>query len=114
MVATQQNGQVPSAGAPPVKGKIIDAEIKISVSPAFPLPLASGLYAIDDGQGVWLCAYYGSNRSVFDYLPQKGADFDEKSAGIMFHIKEFVPKEDYQPAVWDAFKKSRLMTFKPE
>jgi hypothetical protein len=98
----------------PIRGKIIEAEIKVSVSPAFPLPLASGLYAIDAGDGVWLCAYYGSNRSVFDYLPQKGADFDERTAGITFHSKELVPKDRYQPALWEDFKKSRLMTFKAE
>jgi len=42
----------------------MEAEIKISVSPAYPLPLASALYAIEAADGVWLCAYYGANRSV--------------------------------------------------
>jgi len=100
--------------AQPIRGSIIEAEIKISVSPAFPLPLVSGLYAIEAGDGIWLCAYYGSNRSVFDYLPRKGADFDERSAGITFHTREFIPKDQYQPTLWEEFKKSRLMTFKPE
>jgi len=98
----------------PIRGRIVEAEIKISVSPAFPLPLASGLYAIESADGIWLCAYYGSNRSVFDYLPQKGADFDEKTAGIAFHTRQLIPKDEYRAEVWDQFKKSRLMTFKAE
>jgi hypothetical protein len=97
-----------------VHGKIIEAEIKVSVSPAFPLPLASALYAIETAAGVWLCAYYGANRSVFDYLPQRGSELDEATAGIAFHSKQFVPKDQYQPALWEEFKKSRLMTFKTE
>jgi hypothetical protein len=102
------------AGLQTVLGKIIEAEVKISVSPAFPLPLASGLYAIDSGEGVWLCAYYGSNRSVFEFLPQKGAAFDERTAGISFHVRQYIPKDQYQTAAWEEFKKSRLMTFKAE
>jgi hypothetical protein len=97
-----------------VRGRIIEAEVKISVSPAFPLPLASALYAVEAAEGVWLCAYYGANRSVFDYLPQKGAELDETRAGITFHTRQFVPKAQYQPALWEEFKKARLMTFKPE
>jgi hypothetical protein len=97
-----------------IRGSIIEAEIKTSVSPAFPLPLVSGLYAIEAGDGIWLCAYYGSNRSVFDYLPQKGADFDEKTAGITFHSRQRIPKDEYRPELWEQFKKSRLMTFKAE
>lgn len=97
-----------------LRGKIVEAEIKISVSPAYPLPLASALYAIETADGVWLCAYYGANRSVFDYLPQRGAEFDEAAAGITFHVRQFVPKGQYQPALWEEFKKSRLMTFKSE
>jgi hypothetical protein len=104
---------IPSS-ATPVRGKIIEAEIKVSVSPAFPLPLASALYAIESDDGVWLCAYYGANRSVFDYLPQCGAALDESTAGITFHVKQFIPKDQYQPAQWEEFKKSRLMTFKTE
>src|SRR5438045_8584083 len=104
-MAPVQAGANPSATtARYIRGKIVEADIKISVSPSFPLPLASGLYAIDDGQGIWLCAYYGSNRSVFDYLPQNGADFDEKSAGITFHTRKFIPKDQYQPALRDEFK----------
>jgi len=97
-----------------VRGKIVEAEIKISVSPAFPLPLACAMYAVESADGVWLCAYYGANRSVFDYLPQRGAEMDEAQAGISFHAKQFIPKDQYQPAQWEEFKKSRLMTFKAE
>ena len=92
----------------------MEAEIKISVSPAYPLPLASALYAIEAADGVWLCAYYGANRSVFEYLPQRGAEIDETAAGITFHVRQFIPKDQYQPALWEEFKKSRLMTFKAE
>ena len=97
-----------------VRGKVIEAEIKILVSPAFPLPLASALYAIEAADGVWLCAYYGANRSVFDYLPQLGAELDEATAGIAFHTKQFIPKDKYQPPLWEEFKKTRLMTFKAQ
>lgn len=102
-----------------VRGTIIEAEVKVSVSPAYPLPLASALYAIqtEEGEaepGIWLCAYYGANRSVFDYLPQKGAFFDERTAGIAFHNREFVPREEYRPERWEEFRKSMIMTFKPE
>jgi hypothetical protein len=113
-MATYTNPAVTSIPLRPVHGRIIEAEIKISVSPAFPLPLASALYAIENGDCIWLCAYYGSNRSVFNFLPQKGADFDERTAGITFHIKQCIAKDQYQPALWDDFRKSRLMTFKPE
>ena len=81
------------------------------MDPGHPLPLASALYAIEAEAGVWMCAYYGMNRSVFDYLPQKGAEVDESQMGITFHVRQWVPKEEYQPAVWDQFKKARLMTF---
>ena len=94
-----------------VSGKIIEAEIKISADPANPLPLACALYAIETPAGVWLCAYYGANRSNFDYLPQKGADVDEKTLGIVFHTREFVPKDEYQPARWEQFRQSHLMSF---
>ena len=92
-------------------GKITEAEIKISADPANPLPLACALYAIEIPAGVWLCAYYGANRSNFDYLPQKGADVDEKTLGIAFSTREFVPKEEYQPARWEQFRQSHLMSF---
>jgi hypothetical protein len=101
---------IPAAGTT-VRGKIIEAEIKVSVDPGHPLPLACALYAIEGEAGVWLCAYYGTNRSVFDYLPQKGAEVDESGLGITFHVKTFVPSGEYQPAVWEEFKKSRLMTY---
>ena len=104
---------IPHAASQPVRGRIIEADVKISVSPAFPLPLASALYAVETADGVWLCAYYGANRSVFDYLPQAGAELDEAKAGITFHTRQFIPKDQYQPALWEEFKKARLMTFKP-
>jgi len=91
-------------------GKITEAEIKVSVDPANPLPLACALYAIETPAGVWLCAYYGANRSNFDYLPQKGADVDEKALGIAFLTREFVPKDEYQPARWEQFRQSHLMS----
>ena len=94
-----------------IRGKIIEAEIKISVDPANPLPLACALYAIETLAGVWLCAYYGANRSNFDYLPQKGADVDEKTLGIAFLTREFVPKDEYQPERWERFRQTHLMSF---
>jgi hypothetical protein len=94
-----------------VSGKILEAEVKVSVDPAQPLPLACGLYAVEAPEGVWLCAYYGSNRSVFDYLPQKGGDLNEATAGISFHKKEFVPKEEFQASRWELFKHANLMTY---
>jgi len=97
------------AGSDIIRGKIIEAETKVIVDPTRPLPLAWALYAIEGSDGVWLCAYYGSNRSVFDYLPQKGAEIDEKKLGIAFAIREFVPKENYTPAKWDEFKKHRKL-----
>jgi len=93
-----------------IRGKIIEAEIKVTVDPARQLPLACALYAIEAAEGVWLCAYYGANRSNFDYLPQKGAEVDEKTLGIAFHAREFVAKEDYRPERWQQFVQSRLMT----
>jgi hypothetical protein len=95
----------------PICGKIVEAEVKTSVDPTRPLPLACGLYAIEVPEGIWLCAYYGMNRSVFDFLPQKGAEMDETKLGIVFQAKEFVPKEQYQPAVWEEFKKRRMMSY---
>ena len=99
------------AAAPPIRGQIIEAEVKSTVDATRPLPLACGLYAIETPEGVWLCAYYGMNRSVFDYLPQKGATVDESKIGIVFQVKEFVPKEKFQPAVWEEFKKRRMMAY---
>jgi len=92
-------------------GKIIEAEVKVTVDAARQLPLACALYAIETPAGVWLCAYYGQNRSVFDSLPQKGAEVDEGKLGIVFRIKDFIPKEQYQPAVWEEFKQKRLMVY---
>lgn len=87
----------------------MDAEVKVSVDPGRPLPLACGLYAIEAPDSFWLCAYYGMNRGVFDYLPQKGAEIDEAKLGITFKVREFVPKEQYGEALWEAFKKNRFM-----
>ncbi len=101
----------PAETPPAVRGKIIEAEVKSAVDPTRPLPLACALYAIESAEGIWLCAYYGANRSVFDFLPQKDAVVDEKTLGIAFHVKEFVAKEKYQPSVWEEFKKSRLMIY---
>jgi len=56
-----------------VKGKITEAQVKVSVDATRPLPLVCALYAVESAAGVWLCAFYGANRSVFDFLPQKGA-----------------------------------------
>jgi hypothetical protein len=98
----------------PLKGKIIEAEVKLSVDPGRPLPLGCALYAIEGEEGVWLCAYYGANRGVFDFLPQRGAEVEERTLGISFHVKEFFAKADYQPARWEEFKKARLMAYKME
>ena len=99
------------AASPAIRGKIVEAEIKVSVDAAHPLPLACGLYAIENSEGVWLCAYYGANRSVFDYLPQRGAEVNESAMGIAFHVREFISKDQYTPAIWDEFKKARFMGF---
>ena len=100
-----------TSATPGIRGTIIEAENKASVDATRPLPLVCGLYAIDSGDGVWLCAYYGMNRGNFDYLPQKGAVVDEATLGLVFHVKEFVPKADYQPAHWDEFKKKRMLAY---
>lgn len=99
------------AAAPPIRGQIIEAEVKATVDATRPLPLACGLYAIETPEGVWLCAYYGMNRSVFEYLPQKDAVVDESKLGIVFHVKEFVPKGQFQHAAWEAFKKARMLAY---
>jgi hypothetical protein len=94
-----------------IRGKIIEAEVKVSVDPARPLPLGCALYAVESADGVWLCAFYGANRSVFDFLPQKGAEIDEAKLGIAFGSKQFIPKEQYQPAEWAKFKKEKFMSY---
>lgn len=101
----------PTAAAPRVIGKIIDTVVKVSVDATRPLPLACALYAVENSAGVWLCAYYGANRSVFDYLPQNGAEVDEAQLGIAFMHKVFIPKGQYQPSRWDEFKKERFMAY---
>ncbi|MCL5669803.1 MAG: hypothetical protein M1423_00650 [Acidobacteria bacterium] len=100
-----------SGFAEPIRGKIIEAEVKVSVDPTEPLPLACALYAIEGQGGIWLCAYYGANRSVFDCLPQKDATVDERTLGIAFHSRELVPKERFKPEVWEEFKKRRFMSY---
>ncbi len=100
-----------SLSAHVIRGKIIEAEVKVSVDAARPLPLACGLYAIETSDGVWLCAYYGANRSVFDFLPQKGAEVDESKLGISFHARQFVPREQYQPSIWEDFRKKHFMAY---
>ena len=94
-----------------INGKIIEAEVKVSVDAARPLPLVCALYAIETAEGVWLCAYYGANRSVFDFLPPKDAEVDEAKLGITFHSKQFVPKDQYQPVQWEQFKKEKFMGY---
>jgi hypothetical protein len=101
----------PSTIAAHVKGKIIDTVIKVSVDATRPLPLVCALYAVENAEGVWLCAFYGANKSVFDYLPQKGAEIDEATIGIAFLNKVFIPKDRYQPADWEKFKKERFMAY---
>ncbi len=108
-MATTSN---PSAiSTPSIRGKVIEAEVKVSVDAARPLPLACALYGIETPEGVWLCAYYGANRSVFDYLPQKGAEVDETKLGIVFHTKQFIPKDQYQPDLWEEFKRARFKAY---
>jgi hypothetical protein len=97
--------------AEPIRGRIIESEVKVSAGPGEPLPLACALYAIEAQEGVWLCAYYGANRSVFDYLPQKNAMVDEGTLGIAFHSKELVPKGQFKPEIWEEFKKRRFMSY---
>jgi len=99
----------PNPAQPPVKGRIIEALVKVTQDPARPLPLACALYAVETFDGVWLCAYYGANRSVFDYLPQKDAEIDEAQLGITFLHKTFIAKDQYQPACWEQFKNECLV-----
>jgi len=101
----------PSAAPSRVRGKIIDTVAKVSVDATRPLPLACALYAVENSEGVWLCAYYGANRSVFDFLPQKGMEIDEPKLGIAFLHKRFIPREQYQPTQWEEFKKEQFMTY---
>ena len=101
----------PTAAASRLAGKIIDTVVRVSVDATRPLPLVCALYAVENSQGVWLCAYYGANRSVFDFLPQKDAEVDEAQLGIAFLHKIFIPKDQYQPAAWETFKKERFMVY---
>jgi len=102
----------PSTATPPhVTGKVIDTIMKVSVDATRPLPLVCALYAVENSEGLWLCAYYGANRSVFDFLPQKDAEIDEATLGIGFRHKRFIPKDQYQPAQWEEFKKEQFMVY---
>ena len=100
-----------SSVAPSMSGRIIESQVKVSVDATRPLPLACALYAVESTDGVWLCAYYGANRSVFEFLPQKGADIDERKSGIAFRFKQFIPKEQYRPERWEEFKKQHFMAY---
>jgi cobalamin-dependent methionine synthase I len=101
-----------SSSAPQlVGGRIIEAQVKVSVDATRPLPLVCALYAVESSDGVWLCAYYGANRSVFDFLPQKGADVEERKLGIAFRTKRFIPKDQYQPEQWEEFRKDNFMAY---
>jgi hypothetical protein len=101
-----------SSSAPQlVGGRIIEAQVKVSVDATRPLPLVCALYAVEASEGVWLCAYYGANRSVFDFLPQKGAEVEERKLGIAFRTKRFIPKDQYRPEQWEEFKKENFMAY---
>jgi hypothetical protein len=102
---------VSSGAEQQVAGRIIEAQVKVSVDATRPLPMVCALYAVESPVGVWLCAYYGANRSVFDFLPQKGADIDERTLGIAFRSKRFVPKEQYRVEQWEEFKKVNFMAY---
>ena len=102
---------VSSGGEQQVAGRIIEAQVKVSVDATRPLPMVCALYAVESPGGVWLCAYYGANRSVFDFLPQKGVDIHERTLGIAFRSKRFVPKEQYRVEQWEEFKKVNFMAY---
>ena len=102
---------VSSGAAQHVAGRIIEAQVKVSVDATRPLPMVCALYAVESPSGVWLCAYYGANRSVFDFLPQKGADIEESKLGIAFRSKRFVSKEQYRAEQWEEFKKENFMAY---
>jgi hypothetical protein len=102
---------VSSGASQVVGGKIIEAQVKVSTDATRPLPLVCALYAVESSEGVWLCAYYGANRSVFDFLPQKGADIEEKKLGIAFRSKCFIPKDQYRPGLWEEFKRDNFMAY---
>jgi hypothetical protein len=105
------NSVLPAGTAQTVRGKVFDALVKVSVDAARPLPLACALYAVEAAEGFWLCAYYGANRSVFDYLPQKGEEIDEAKLGITFHTKQFILRDRFQTSDWENFKKANFMGY---
>ena len=98
-------------GGQKVRGKIIDAVVKVSVDATRPLPLVCALYEVESAEGIWFCAYYGANRSNFDFLPQKDAEIDESNLGITFHQKQFISKNQFQPSLWEEFKASQFMAY---
>jgi len=102
---------VPAVAPQFVHGKIIEAQVKVSVDATRPLPMVCALYAVESSDGVWLCAYYGANRSVFDFLPQQGAEVEETKLGITFRTKQFIPKDQYRPERWEEFKKENFMVY---
>lgn len=102
---------VPPGAQQTARLKIIEAEVKVSVDATRPLPLVCALYAFETSEGVWLCAYYGANKSVFDFLPQKGAEVEEAKLGIAFQTKQFVAKGEYGPERWETFRKEKFMTY---
>ena len=102
---------VSSGAEQQVAGRIIEAQVKVSVDATRPLPMVCALYAVESPGGVWLCAYYSANRSVFDFLPQKGAEIDERTLGIAFRSKRFVPQEQYRVEQWEEFKKVNFMAY---
>jgi hypothetical protein len=73
--------------------------------------MVCALYAVQSSEGVWLCAYYGANRSVFDFLPQKGAEVEESELGIAFRSKRFIPRDQYRPEQWEEFAKENFMAY---
>jgi len=103
--------QISPSASRSIAGRITEAQVKVSVDPAQPLPLVCALYAVESAEGVWLCAYYGANRSVFDFLPEKGSEIEERKLGIAFRAKQFIPKDQYRPEIWEEFKKERFMSY---
>jgi hypothetical protein len=100
-----------TASSAHITGKIIDVVSKVSIDPTRPLPLACALYEVENSEGIWLCAYYGSNRSVFDFLPARDQEIDEEKLGIPFLHKTFIPKAQFQASDWEEFKKTHFMVY---
>ena len=82
-----------SSSAPQfVRGKIVDTQIKVSVDATRPLPLVCALYAVESSEGVWLCAYYGANRGVFDYLPRRARRWRRPNWALPFGPNSLSPR----------------------